>query len=181
MDYTIHMKKIVIALFMLVAMSVPAHADHAVATWPQSIITVETEPGIDIPEVIRPWNKMAGRELLRAVPPGQPADIKWSKHEATWVKWYYAGRKMYDCRIHYSHTTTYVMQHELGHCLGFYDHVRVPDPWGRTTWRQCNRPDLPYYSHYRGVMAYCGFRNEAYRNWRWFGAADVDMLRRAYR
>lgn len=173
------LQAVLCALVAVLLVATPAHADHAVATWPQPIITVETEAGIDVAEVIRPWNEMAGRELLRAVPPGTRADIKWSPGEATWVRWYYAGRKMYDCRIYYSHRTTYVMQHEMGHCLGFYDHVKIPDPWNRP-WRQCNRPDLPRYSAYRGSMAYCGFRDPVYRQWRWFGPADQQMLKRAY-
>lgn len=163
--------------------STPAHADHLwKGGWAdKTVITVESEPGIDVAAAVKPWNDMAGRTLLKPVPPGTRAQVLWSPStDATWVEWKHdASGFLTDCRVRYNKNAVHVMQHEIGHCLGFHDHTRVPDPYGRTTLRQCNEPDQPNYSAYRGVMAYCGFGSPSYRAWRWFGAADIEMMRRA--
>lgn len=164
--------------------ALPASADHIpIGRWPAAkmVITVETEPGIDVAAVVKPWNDMAGKVLLKPVPAGIRADILWSPSaDVTWVDWNHnKNGSMTDCRIHYRSNTVWIMQHEMGHCLGFGDHTRLPDSYGRTGLRQCNKPDEPNYSAYRGVMAYCGWSSSAYRDWRWFGPADIDMMERA--
>lgn len=160
-----------------------AHADHnTYGVWKQSQVRVESEPGVDTAEMIRPWNEMAGRELFVIAPVGEKADVNLSPlADYTWVEIKSDGKHMQHCRIHYRRTAIkydYIMQHEIGHCLGFHDHMKLPDSYGRTTLRQCNKPEEPNYSHYRGVMAYCGWHDPLYRKWRWFGPADIDMMKR---
>lgn len=120
---------------------------------------------IDSEGVIAPWNGLAGWELF--VLSCDAPDITFSPAAATWVEADYE-RPFTRCRIHYSTASTMIQRHEIGHCLGFADHVR---PWeqGPDKWvgeKPCG--------DYAGVMSYCTWNEQ-----HWFGDDDFLMLAEA--
>lgn len=116
---------------------------------------------IDGPAVIAPWNRLAGWQLF-ALSCEHP-DVTYVGDRVTWVETTYR-QSFTHCRIHYASPMTKVHQHEIGHCLGFADHVAPGGDDSRwVNAQQC--------AGYRGVMSYCDWNGQA-----WFGDDDRAML-----
>lgn len=131
-------------------------------------------------EVYGAWNTAAGWQLIRPTSTlsGWISFKTQTVSAQTWTvrqsvengNWYYS------CTIYYPWSTVYdtnqfilTMRHEVGHCLGFSDHIDVystsncdtanPPRCAGPTQPQCNQPSQPYYSAYKGIMSYCSKQN----------------------
>lgn len=136
--------------------------------------------------VTRPWNQLAGWRLFTINGADKPnvvfrPDMPVDHERDAWVQPIYRRNGSYRrCIIHYKPVTVarfmdlWAFRHELGHCLGFADHV-MGDEILQPDSVQCTRPDRPRYSAYRGVMSYCVW----WRRDLWFGGEDRRMMRRA--
>lgn len=178
---------IIIALVATISIIGAVHADHqfepgvsgfAKAQLPnRQSITVcnESAYALDLPAIIAPWNRIAGWQLFAIACPG---DITFVTSGSTWVQPYPTYREPYtSCTIYvsFSYATTYWMRHEIGHCLGFADHIYaslLSNP-NYINPRVCDDPAHPLFSSYRGVMSYC-----ASFLW-WFYRDDCRMLQDA--
>lgn len=160
------MRRVVGAVVVLIALLLPpggAGADHSFAdltdhpVMPRPMVVTAEHPEDQalIGEYIRPWNVLAGKPVF--VEQVGSVVIRRSTGTRAWTE-------MADgqCTIHLpAGSTVALARHELGHCLGFADHV----PTGTVTThydnpRFCNGPDR---SPYRGVMSYCW--NLAFTTW----------------
>lgn len=167
---------------LVVGLASPASASHAFAAESgfdkarfgrSSILMCDDSGQIDLSQVIAPWNRTAGWELF-AVSCAAP-DVVFRSGVTTWVQADYLGPFL-GCTIHVADYGVETLRHELGHCLGFADHVyRGQD---RTVWVNaavCDDPSHPAYMPYRGVMSYC----DSSLTQLWFGTDDQLMLARA--
>lgn len=144
-------------------------------------ITVWAVPRLRVPvgKVIAPWNRLAGWKLLRRAALRRRADVlvrpsgtvSWTSCSPSYTR---AFRR---CTVWAASTPVPTLRHELGHTLGFADHV------DRARWalgihenpRLCDAPRHRAFSRYRGAMSYCDWSRTAV----WFRAADRRMLARA--
>jgi len=139
---------------------------------------------IDEKAVIAAWNRAAGWRLFRLS--NYKPHVTFVKDRTipvahAWLQPSWTKRGYYThCTIFYRARRTPVIQHELGHCLGFPDHVRYESPWppknpdGSLKYfkpRNCDRPDKPGYSSYYGVISHCAASLD-----RWFIYQDRKML-----
>lgn len=124
---------------------------------------------------------MAGWQLFKQVQSETGADVVFKPDSSTWVEAKPTYRQPYTlCIIHSSGNSTHMYRHEIGHCLGFSDHIwksllsdpryNNPDLYGQI--KICDDPRHPQYSPYSGVMSYCDWNYE----WRWFGINDRNMM-----
>jgi hypothetical protein len=151
----------------------PAQAHHsfgnlsgfAKAREGRESITLCAPPAIEGESVIAPWNELAGWGLFRLS--CEKPDIIFVSDRATWVQATYL-QPFTNCRIHYASVSTRVHQHEIGHCLGFADHV----PPGQL--HRLGSVNAGECAGYRGVMSYCDWGGR-----HWFGDDDREMLVRA--
>lgn len=144
---------------------------------PRTSINVWKDPTLyaNVPNIILPWNNLTGWSLFKIVTDQTLADVKFVKSSSTWVKAEPNYTDPYTSCIIYSATTdTYTLRHEIGHCLGFADHVWKVY-YGDPRWinpKVCDDPSHPAYSPYKGVMSYCDWSYPV----RWFGADDSKMI-----
>jgi len=130
--------------------------------------------GSQIPDsVLTRWNDAARARLFVRGCAG--AQVVTKSSDVTWV-----DASGSPCIIYVGEPWNLrVATHELGHCLGFADHVQA-DTYDCCAKRYiaprvCDDPSHPAYSPYRGVMSYCDWSGE----WNWFGSDDQKMLRAA--
>jgi hypothetical protein len=148
-------------------------------------ITVDnrTHQGVPAEQIVNDWNTLAGRTVLVALPrgaaAGATANVRFNMmspicangncndRRAAWVQPTRNPDGSYAyCTIHFDpwipalpSTWENVMEHELGHCLGF-----ISGPYVDTT-----------HADYKGAMSYWNFASQA----GWWGAADVEMMSEA--
>lgn len=138
--------------------------------------------GLKTADVIAPWNNLAtnaGRTtpLFKTTTNSLSADIKFVNDASTWVQVYPCSD--YNCNytlcvVHSNTTSTHTMRHEIGHCLGFGDHITAStNPASYINPKICDDPNNPNYSSYHGVMSYCDWNYELLR---WFKNDDRQML-----
>ena len=172
---------------------------NARAARPRTAITVGNIPtlipsvaGYTNAQVIFPWNYTAGWPMFKLTNSNYIGQILWkadlaaSAPRSAWVQRIDgpgAGNWYSSCVIHYKPgTLTFIIaKHEIGHCLGFNDHIQILLTTGCTsdgrqcagpTQPQCNAPTRPYYSNYTGEFSYCTFYNASLH----FGAHDRASL-----
>jgi hypothetical protein len=138
--------------------------------------------GIRLGAAIERWNEQAGRTLFERVHDEAAADV--DLQDGAGIGWATAcvnADGVFDVDDAYAHCTIYApvhgsstsntwsLIHEMGHTLGFADHVHEAeyqsfldaglDP------RVCDDPASPAYSPYDGIMSYCqnapAFRGDA--------------------
>lgn len=141
------------------------HSGFAKAREARESLRVCAPPVIDGPSVIAPWNELAGWRLF-VISCDRP-DITFVPDAVTWTQATYLKPFTY-CRIHYASPLVRSIQHEIGHCLGFADHVETGNGHGG---RWVNPGSC---AGYRGVMSYCDWDGR-----HWFGEDDHAMLSRA--
>jgi hypothetical protein len=163
---------------VLTAGAAPASAHHLFAEEAgferTSTVRVARTAGIDVDAVIAPWNRIAGRQLFAVVDSG--AQITFQRAAVTWVQPSTSYTSRYTaCTVHYAETTPYTLSHELGHCLGFADHINAAalnahyiNP------AVCDALTNAFYNSYKGVMSYCSWNTGAA-----FGREDRAMLEKA--
>lgn len=127
---------------------------------------------IGLNTAIGAWNRQAGRTLFERTRSQQDADVVLLDGESVgWATACYAGDGTYDMEAAYARcsifvpfhgdtvSTTWTLIHELGHTLGFVDHVRADEYRRYVRWdldpRVCDDPSHPAYSRYRGIMSDC--------------------------
>ena len=138
-----------------------AAADHGYgqpqATWP---ITVQADGRVRaLRRAVAGWNRTAGRPIFRLAREG--ATVTFAIDGQAWTEFlpshdrYVPGLE--PCIVHLPpRAGTRTVQHELGHCLGFADHVRAwYQPKLVTAGRVCDYSARP---QYRGIMSYCTYR-----------------------
>ncbi len=125
----------------------------------------------DLPlgSVLGGWNEAAGHRLFERSDSKAAADVGLAPSDAGSYTVCLGADGSYDLRQPYASCTVYLAyhgrsratvitaQHELGHTLGFVDHVeswRYADFAGLSP-RVCDDPENPAYSPYRGVMSFC--------------------------
>lgn len=186
---------IVLSFLMLLALPLampiaPAGASHGFgqdAGWdkaqaqPRTSVRVWAQPslGIDLGAVIRPWNRLAGWNLFRVVGVAKRADVLFRPSNSTWVRCGPSYTEAYQrCVIWSATSSKKILRHELGHALGFADHVQaaVYARGGHVNPKVCDDPADSSYSRYSGVMSYCSW-NSVHQAW--FGRGDERMLTRA--
>jgi hypothetical protein len=137
---------------------------------------------IRLGEAIDMWNGQARRTLFVRVWDASRADVV--LQDGTGIGWAaacYDASGTYDMEAAYSRctifvpyhgatrSTTWTLVHEMGHTLGFVDHVVAADYDRYVRWnldpRVCDDPSHPAYSPYNGIMSECeahdGFRGDA--------------------
>jgi hypothetical protein len=131
--------------------------------------------GVDVYAVIDAWNKLAGTDIfIHSATNPTVVFAKSPRQPYTYVSQTNPGT----CYIYVGRNygpQTWVMQHEIGHCLGLADHIRVSDtykPTNKNYIAVCGAPWHPKHSSYSGIMSYCDFFTR--RNW--FGAHDKETL-----
>jgi hypothetical protein len=135
---------------------------------------------IDVGDAIAPWNWLAGWELFSQTKSRGKADIVFraAKGKHTWTECPPAYEQPFHlCIIWVEDTSLPMARHELGHTLGFADHVDASTfAEGRHFAAMvCDEPGHARFSDYNGVMSYCDY--ESGRGW--FGPKDRLMLERA--
>lgn len=172
--------------FLLSLPAGPAWADHPFgqgAGWekartePRSSILVWADPGlhIDLPAVIEPWNRLAGWELFDVVRSPTRADVLFRPSAETWVQCDPSYGEAYTrCVVWSATSSTTTHRHEIGHALGFADHVEagVYGEGGHVNPAVCDDAAHPAYSGYVGVVSYCDWTS----GHAWFGPEDRRML-----
>ncbi|MBI4064591.1 MAG: hypothetical protein HY401_09885 [Elusimicrobia bacterium] len=157
-------------------------------TAPRQSVTIWIDPGVgtDLTAAINAWNALAGWELFRQTRDQGAADVKvyatgnisLAKHGTAYI-WPSLTEPYYSCRIYLygAYEETMTLQHELGHCLGFADHVTPwyleSNPKKAGVVKVCDQANHPQYSPYKGIMSYCT-QNLAPQEI--FGADDLLML-----
>lgn len=155
---------------------------HSRFAVPRQTVTIgdtvqDTLPWATIAAAYGRWNTAAGWELFRWVG-RSPAQVRLAPDlpEATTVAWAWVERDLYPngfvlaCTVHYKPSVGPSMAvdglaHEIGHCLGFTDHLNYlgdtdgagPRPAPDATHPQCVSPSAPHYSAYTGIMSYCSW------------------------
>lgn len=130
---------------------------------------------------ITPWNNLAGWGLFRIVSFPSSVDVRLQSSHRTIVLCGPSYTEPFEvCIIHTSpeHDNTHSITHELGHCLGFADHLTAAaygqDP-ELVNPGVHDDPSHHAYQEYHGVMCYHCWRNPE----RWFGPDDRRMLKSA--
>lgn len=125
---------------------------------------------VPVGNVIGPWNSLARWELF--VTTCDSPDVTLREAPSTWVETNYLG-PFSQCTIHGAEFDTNLLRHELGHCLGFADHVRIHELAPQLINAAiCDDPSSPTYLPYHGIMSYCDWDPAS----RWFGDGDRQML-----
>ena len=137
--------------------------------------------GVDVRGSIEPWNWLAGWQLFRQAGKRRSADVVFrrSKSPQTWTECPPSYMEPFHlCIVWVADTSIEMTRHELGHTLGFADHIPAADhaEGMHMSARVCDASDHPKFSAYHGVMSYCDWRN-GFRGW--FGPKDRAMLKRA--
>jgi hypothetical protein len=137
--------------------------------------------GVDLGGAAAPWNWLAGWELFRGAHDRRSADVVFrkSKSSDTWTECPPAYTEPFHlCIVWVADPSIEMIRHELGHTLGFADHIRATDyAEGRHIGAKvCDSSEHPEYSGYHGVMSYCDWMDD-FRGW--FGPKDRAMLKRA--
>lgn len=131
---------------------------------------------VEVNRVVAPWNTLAGYELLKKVNLESNADVKFKRDTVTWVQAFPDYLSPFTRAVVWVSSAdvgdTHTMRHEIGHALGFADHVTRSQLSGRVNPKVCDDPSHKLYSMYSGVMSYCSWADEA----GWFGAGDRAML-----
>ena len=183
---------VAVALLLVAAPVSPAAASHRfgdAAGWlkatgqSSSSIRIWSQKGlgVDVGASIEPWNWLAGWRLFRRVGSRERADVvflpsptseSWTECPPSYVDPFHL------CIVWISDPSVEMSRHELGHTLGFADHIPQGEyALGRhMNARVCDASQHPEFSGYHGVMSYCDWM-EGYRGW--FGAKDQRMLARA--
>lgn len=142
---------------------------------PRRSITVQADfSKAKLTPLLTRWNNAAGWKLF--VPVTRNGDVKFVRGGPTYVQGLPSNTSAFtSCVIHYDAYDKHTLVHEIGHCLGLADSVRwTPDLSRWVNPNQCDRPDKPRYTAYRGVMSYCDWYNEGV----WFGMDDKRLLKR---
>lgn len=135
-----------------------------------SIRTCDGTGVAGVEDLVSPWNLLAGWELF--VITCDSPDVTFREAPATWVEANYLSPFSH-CTIHAAEFDTNLLRHELGHCLGFADHVRAEELAPQLINAAiCDDPSTPHYLSYRGIMSYCDWDPAS----RWFGDDDRQML-----
>ena len=142
---------------------------------PRRSITVQADfAAAKLTPLLSRWNTAAGWRLF--VPVARGGDVRFVRGRGTYVQGLPSKTAAFtSCVIYYTGYDKQTLTHEMGHCLGLADSVRWQPNMSR--WvnpSQCDRPDKPRYSAYRGVMSYCDWYDER----TWFGPADRALLKR---
>lgn len=158
-----------VGLAMWLGLFAAVRADHqACAYAPTLPLTVRIEPGVDATMVraaMAEWNRFYGGVFVETA---GAATVTVRPSVQTWVDMpcdkntsvVYAGTDV---------DLSYWMTHELGHTLGFADHIPAEqDPTGYINPGRCP-PD-----GYEGIMSYCIPRST------WFGLDDYRMMRATF-
>jgi hypothetical protein len=151
-----------------------------------------TNEGFPVSSIVAPWNSAAGWTLFRpvAAPTGAQqvifkADLSASSTHGAWVqRILYPNGYIWKCVIHYDRARVgptgiwtgldqWGMAHEVGHCLGFRDHLNTTSTPGAP---QCVTASAPYFSAYEGVMNFCDWFSTWYRTNVWFHRHDINSL-----
>ena len=148
------------------------------ASAPVSVDNV-TPFGYDVIHSINPWNTMAGGKLLDAYPVGDQyghanANIIFREREMDHAFWVQPIRDVNgwntQCIIWYDTSyahPSWMLTHELGHCLGFRGIQHTPD----------GSPYVDaFHQDYRGVMSYFDFHG---CRCGWFNGDDYESVRLA--
>lgn len=132
---------------------------------------------IELMGAITPWNNLAGWTLFYESFHEAQADIRLVPSERTIVIAHPSYTEPFtSCIVYVSakHDNRHSITHELGHCLGFADHVTKElfnDP-KLCNPRVCDRTSHHAYHPYSGVMSYCDWGHPE----RWFRDDDRNML-----
>lgn len=133
-----------------------------------------------VADAIAPWNALVpGLEVFTVAPTWKEADVRarpgrWSGAGCHWN--YHSGdfRRCY-ITLQPDHVAAPyglgVLQHELGHTLGYADHASPEFYVAGFGRRVCGDPDHPRYHPYMGIMTYCTLT---------FVGADARMVERKY-
>jgi len=137
--------------------------------------------GVDVGGSIAPWNWLAGWRLFRQARNRRSADVvfRLSKSPQTWTECPPTYMEPFHlCIVWVADPAIEMTRHELGHTLGFADHIPADDyaEGIHVSPRVCDASGHPEFSAYHGVMSYCDWR-DGYRGW--FGPKDRAMLKRA--
>jgi hypothetical protein len=146
-------------------------------------IRVWSEPslGVNVKASIAPWNWMAGWRLFRQARSRQSADVLFLP-SPTAVNWTECPPTYFEpfhlCTIWIEDPSIEMSRHELGHALGFADHIDAAryEEGKHVRARVCDRPDHAQFSSYHGVMSYCDWSDDLRG---WFGPRDQKMMARA--
>lgn len=159
----------------LAATAGTASADHSFSAEAgferSSTIRVSRTSGIDVNAVVAPWNRIAGRTLFAVVDSDpqitfRPAAVSFAQPSPAYASRYTS------CTVNYAETTSFTLSHELGHCLGFADHVDVASHNAYyVNPAICDAVGNTIFSSYKGVMSYCSWQSGAA-----FGREDRAML-----
>ncbi len=145
---------------------VSAGAPAAIRVWKPAAWSIR------LSAAIRGWNRQAGRTLFERTRSEARADVILSDGaDVGWAAACYDAAGIYDMEAAYDRCTIFVpfhgdtdtatwsLIHEMGHTLGFVDHVHASlyarfvredlDP------RVCDDPSHPAYSPYQGIMSEC--------------------------
>ncbi|MGH2691763.1 MAG: hypothetical protein ACRDHM_04600 [Actinomycetota bacterium] len=150
-------------------------ARHPIRVWSQAAL------GVDVGASIEPWNWLAGWRLFRRVGSRRAADVAfipsttpdtWTQCSPTYLEPFHL------CIVWVADPSVEMSRHELGHTLGFADHIQAERyAEGRhISAKVCDASEHPEYSAYHGVMSYCDWTDD-FRGW--FGPKDTRMLKRA--
>lgn len=180
----------------------PAHAVFKSSTsgWYQARVNHEPIWIANVPgsfpdsQVYSGWNAAAGWQMIRPTSTASgwiafSGDLPEDSARVAWVEEFSVdnGDWYYKCIIHYKWSAIVsgvidgnLFAHEVGHCLGYNDHLSVniynctPDTLqcADAAHPQCNAPDQPYYSAYSGIMSYCNWYNHT----NWYGTYDKASL-----
>lgn len=157
---------------------------RVVATWATLPITVYCPASVraDVPAIIAPWNKIARQNIL-ALSVNPEADITFEVSRDGWtqIDWDYdnAGHlKHVWIKVGNDHNDTRSLQHEMGHGLGFNDHVNAAYLQASVANRPvypadtpvCDSRRHPNYVKYQGVMSYCSWGRG------WWGRDDQALM-----
>jgi hypothetical protein len=137
--------------------------------------------GVDVRGSIAPWNWLAGWQLFRQARNRRSADVvfRLSKSPQTWTECPPSYMEPFHlCIVWVADPAIQMTRHELGHTLGFADHIpaAVHAEDTHVSAKVCDISDHPQFSAYHGVMSYCDWR-DGERGW--FGPKDSAMLKRA--
>lgn len=142
----------------------PAAAHHQLPDlepWPEYPLTVGPASLGAVEEAADVWNRLAGRQLFTVVEAVDTETDVFVSYTSTGVsaadpRWTDEDGRLH-CSVSLAHGGTNTLVHELGHCLGFADHL-----YGWQYERQkgngpavCDDPDHPAFSNYEGIMSYC--------------------------
>lgn len=151
------------------------HARSPILVWSRR------STGVDLRGAVAPWNWLAGWELFRKARSRRAADVVFrpSPTGQTWTECPPAYVEPFHlCIVWIADTSVEMSRHELGHTLGFADHIPAAAYAEDRHFAAmvCDSSDHARFSRYRGVMSYCAWES-GFRGW--FGPKDRAMLKRA--